>query len=126
MGHWTVTESRGVIALMLEGTLNKEDMQAFVAAHNEAIAAMNGRDYKIFCDLRKLAPMHADCTALMENAKTFSSAQPNFRGSAVWVESSIVAMQHRRTSTSGGVMETELISEDEEALRAHLAKVHRQ
>jgi hypothetical protein len=125
MGRWNVSESSGVITLTLEGTLSKDDMQAFVVAHNKTIEGMQGRDYKVFCDLRRLAPLNADCAALMESAKSFSSSQPNFRGSAVWVESSIVAMQHKRTSASGGVLETELISEDEGMLRAHLAKVYR-
>jgi hypothetical protein len=37
----------------------------------------------------------------------------------------MVAEQHRRTSTSSGVVETELISSDERALWEHLGKVFR-
>jgi hypothetical protein len=61
----------------------------------------------------------------MEEAKKYSASRPNFRGSAVLVASATIAMQHRRTSIGGGVMDTELISDDEAELRAHLARVHR-
>ena len=61
----------------------------------------------------------------MEAAKRHSASQRGFLGSAVHVTSAMVAMQHKRTSVGGGVMQTELISDDEEALRAHIATVRR-
>lgn len=127
MGRWVVDTKKepGILHLELEGSFNLDDMKAFVAAHNKAIDEMNGAEYRVFCDIRKLAPLKAECAELMEKAKQHSSSQFNFRGSAVWVASSIVAMQHKRTSQTGGVLETELISEDETALREHLRKVFR-
>jgi hypothetical protein len=61
----------------------------------------------------------------MEGAKAYSASLPNFQGSAVLVTSQVIAMQHRRTSTDSGVMDTELISDDEEACREHLRRVQR-
>ena len=127
MGKWSVDPKSedGILRLSLEGAMSLDDMKAFVAAHNEAIKGYKGDDYRVFCDIRHLSPLKPECAEVMEAAKTFSSAQPNFRGSAVWVQSSIVAMQHKRTSESGGVMDTELISADEAALRKHLKDVFR-
>jgi hypothetical protein len=61
----------------------------------------------------------------MERAKEYSASRPNFQGSAVLIASSVVAMQHRRTSASGGVLDTELISDDEAACWQHLAHITR-
>ena len=58
--------------------------------------------------------------------KAYSAAHANFQGSAVLVASTIVAMQHRRTSASGGVIDTELISAEEATCWEHLAKITRQ
>jgi len=43
----------------------------------------------------------------------------------VLVASALIAMQHRRTSMDGGVMSTELISQDIRALEQHLRTVYR-
>lgn len=125
--QWEVdSESEpGLLRLVLRGRMSLEDMKAFVAAHNQAIDDFEGADYKVFCDLRELAPLAPDCAELMAEAKRHSDAQPSFRGSAVWVKSAIVSMQHARTSKTSGVLTTELISADEAALRAHLATVWR-
>ena len=108
MGSWTLdTKSRpGIFAIRLEGNFSPSDMRVFV-------------------DIRALQPLSPECTALMEKAKQHSAGRPNFQGSAVLASSSVVAMQHRRTSTSGGVMDTELISDSEEACWQHLASVTR-
>jgi hypothetical protein len=125
MGTWAVdTKSEpGLLRLELEGRLTVEEARAFVEAHNEAIRQYRGRPYQVWVDLTKLVPLSAEAAAVVELSKRFSSGQPNFRGSAVLVASATVAMQHRRTSVNGGVMGTELISDDEGALRAHLRSV---
>jgi hypothetical protein len=115
----------GVLRLKLEGTLTQEDMKAFVEAHNRAIDDFRGRDYKVWCDISEMGPLPPECAALFEQAKRYSSDHANFRGSSVLVSSPTVALQHRRTSISGGVMDTELISHDPTELRAHLRRVHR-
>jgi hypothetical protein len=124
---WNVdgTSMLGILALRLEGSLSDQDMADFVRAHNEAIDGFAGRDYRIFCDIRELKPLSPTASAMFEKAKAYSAAHPNFQGSAVWVSSATIAMQHRRTSTAGGVMDTELISQDERACRVHLSKVRR-
>jgi len=127
MGTWDVDgQSRpGILMLRLEGTLAAHEMAEFVRAHNAAIDAFRGADYRVFCDLRHMRPLSPDAAAVLEQAKTYSSSRPNFRGSAVLVASKIIALQHQRTSVSGGVMSTELISEDEAACWDHLARVRR-
>lgn len=127
MGLWTVDEKSepGVLRLKVSGTLTLDEARAFVKAHNRAIDGYAGRDYKVWCDLAELSPLSGECAALFEEAKRYSSKQPSFRGSAVLVSSATVAMQHRRTSVSGGVMSTELISHDPVALREHLRSVNR-
>jgi hypothetical protein len=127
MGIWNVDGSTrpGILALRLEGTLAEDEMDAFVRAHDAAIDAFGGADYRVFCDIRQLRPLSPKCAALFEQAKSYSNAHRNFRGSAVLVASKLVALQHQRTSTSSGVMPTELISEDEDACWKHLARVHR-
>jgi len=125
--HWTVdnVSEPGILLLTLRGRISLDEMRAFVAAHNTAIDRLHGADYKVFCDIRELAPLAPDCTALFEQAKKYSDAHHNFRGSAVWVSGAVVSMQHARTSRASGVLSTELISSDEAALREHLSKVWR-
>ena len=115
----------GILRLRLEGRFTVPVMTAFVTAHNAAIDAFDGADYKVFCDIRKLVPLAPDCAELLSQAKAYSDSKKNFRGSAVWVENAIVSMQHARTSKQSGVLPTELLSSDEEALRAHLKSVWR-
>lgn len=127
MGTWKVDTNRkpGILWLELEGVVTLAEMASFVAAHNAAVDRFAGKDYKVFCDIRKLSPLTAECADLFEKAKNYSNAHRNFRGSAVWVSSAVVSMQHRRTSVSGGVINTELISNDEQALWKHLNQVYR-
>ena len=105
--------------------MSAEEMQAFAAAHNAAVDAFQGGDYRIFCDIRKLSPLSPEAAVALEQAKGYSAKQTGFRGSAVLVVGKLVAMQHQRTSVASGVMNTELISEDEAACWAHLAQVKR-
>ena len=100
-------------------------MTSFVAAHNAAIEGFRGAPYRVFCDLREMLPLSPEAAAGFQAAKAFSSVQPNFQGSAVLVASSVVAMQHRRTSIEGGVMDTERISDDEAVCWDHLRRVAR-
>lgn len=120
-----VKRKPGILWLRLEGVFAIEEMAAFVSAHNAAIDAFGGKDYKVFCDIRRLQPLSPECAAALEQAKRYSNQHLNFRGSAVLVSSATIALQHRRTSTSGGVMTTELISENEPALWKHLENVYR-
>ncbi len=127
MGAWIVDETSkpGILHLTLKGMITNEQMKAFVVAHNRAIDGYRGQDYKVWCDISELLPLNRESTEMFEAAKRYSSQQKNFRGSAVLVSGATTSMQHRRTSVAGGVMDTELISEDAEALRAHLAAVYR-
>lgn len=127
MGSWVVDgkSQPGILILRIEGVLDSVEMRAFVKAHNDAIDAFAGRAYRVFCDLRTLSPLGPEQAKEFERAKLFSAARPNFQGSAVLVTSQLIAMQHRRTSTTGGVMDTELISDDEAACWAHLRRIHR-
>jgi len=126
-GPWHVdTHSEpGVLRLALTGRVDEHEMAAFVAAHDAAIDGMHGADYRVFCDLRGLFPLSPQSAALFEAAKNYSARQPSFRGSAVLVSSSMIALQHQRTSVAGGVASTELIIDDEAACRAHLARIDR-
>src|SRR5215510_5658800 len=128
MGSWTLDiKSRpGVFAMRLEGNFSTADMREFVAQHNAGVDSFGSKPYRVFVDIRALQPLSPECTALMEKAKQHSASRPSFQGSAVLASSSVVAMQHRRTSTSGGVMDTELISDSEEACWQHLAAVKRE
>ncbi|HEY2746224.1 MAG TPA: hypothetical protein VGL86_16430 [Polyangia bacterium] len=115
----------GLLRLTVRGRVNLESMRKFVVAHNATIDAFTGADYKVLCDIRAMQPLSPDVAELFGMAKVYSDAQPNFRGSAVWTTSAVVSLQHARTSKTSGVASTELISSDEKALRAHLAKVWR-
>jgi hypothetical protein len=125
--HWVVdiVSEPGLLKVRLHGRLTSEEMVAFVAAHKAAVDALKGADYKVFCDIRELLPLSQECAELFAKAKSYSDSKRNFRGSAVWVSSAIVSMQHARTSKQSGVLPTELRSADEAALRAHLATVWR-
>jgi hypothetical protein len=127
MGTWNVdtTSTPGILKLTLEGRFTAEDMTAFVDAHNRAIDGYGTSDYKVWCDISKLLTLSPDCARRLEKAKQYSSAHKNFRGSAVLVASALIALQHRRTSLDGGVMSTELISQDVQALEHHLRTVYR-
>jgi hypothetical protein len=111
--------------MVLEGAFTVDEMTAFVAAHNAAVDACGNQDYRVFVDIRELNPLPPEVTAVMERCKRYSSQHANFRGSAVVAASATVAMQHRRTSTTSGVMDTELITEDEAAAWKHLESVRR-
>jgi hypothetical protein len=120
-----VESEPGILHLKLSGALTLPEMKAFVEAHNRAIDAYQGQDYRVWVDISDLLALRPEVADILEESKRYSNQQPNFRGSAVLVSSATVAMQHRRTSMSGGVMATELISHDPGALRAHLRSVHR-
>jgi len=120
-----IVSEPGLLKVRLHGRLTVEDMTAFVVAHNAAIDALRGADYRVFCDIRDMSPLSPECAELMAKAKAYSASKRNCRGSAVWVASAIVSMQHVRTSKLSGVLETELLSPDEAALRAHLKTVWR-
>lgn len=124
---WRVdtTARPGILQLQLAGVIEERDMLEFARAHDAGVDSFGDVDYRVFCDLRELKPLSPRCAAIMEQCKAYSAAHANFRGSAVLVQSPTVAMQHRRTSSSGGVMSTELITSDEAACWAHLAKVKR-
>jgi hypothetical protein len=127
MGSFQVdtTSEPGLVILRLVGALSLEQMRAFARAHNAGIASLNGAPYRVFCDLRAMSPLSPEAAKEMESAKAYSASLPNFQGSAVLVTSQVIAMQHRRTSTDSGVIDTELISDDEEACREHLRRVQR-
>ena len=128
VGKFSVRTDRkpGILWFEVEGFMTVEDAAAYVAAHKAAVDSFGGGDYKVFGDIRKMSTLTSECAALFEQAKKYSSSHPNFRGSAIWIsESVLVAEQHRRTSTTSGVMGSELISSDEKALWAHLDKVYR-
>lgn len=127
MGQWSVdvVSEPGVLRLQMAGRLTPQQVAAFVEAHNHAIDSFAGRDYKVWVDLAKLEPLDPESALLLEQAKRYSQSRPNFRGSSVLVSSSTVGLQHRLTSIRSGVMNTELISDDEAALREHLRTVYR-
>jgi hypothetical protein len=127
MGSWIVdtTSEPGILRLRLVGQITVSEMGAFVEAHNRAIDAYAGRDYKVLCDLSEMDVLEPKVAQMFEVAKRYSSSHPNFRGSGVYVASNIVGLQHRHTSIRGGVMGTELISDDMELLREHLRTVWR-
>jgi hypothetical protein len=119
------TTTPGVIRCVLNGVLQVEDVKAFVAAHNGAVDSMRGADYKVWVDLRGMEPLSPEATEIMELAKRYSSKHPNFRGSAVLVSRATILLQHRRTSVSSGVIDSELLSDDEAECKRHLASVYR-
>jgi len=127
MGSWEVNSKAkpGILMLRLEGQLSVEQMEEFLRAHNAAVETYQGATYRVFCDIRELMPLSPPAAALMERAKAHSAAQSSFMGSAVLASGSLIAMQHRRTSVTGGVIDTELISEDEHACWQHLREVTR-
>jgi hypothetical protein len=119
------TSMPGVIRCVLAGALQVEDVKAFVAAHNGAVDSTRGADYKVWVDLREMDPLSPEATEVMEQAKRYSFEHPNFRGSAVLVSRATILLQHRRTSVSSGVIDSELLSDDEAECKRHLASVHR-
>ncbi|MDB4976669.1 MAG: hypothetical protein JWN48_5010 [Myxococcaceae bacterium] len=127
MGHFRVDASSksGVIILELHGALSVEEVQQLVAEYTVAVEALRGAPYRVFGDLRNMLPLSPEAASAYQSAKAASALQPNFQGSAVLVASSVVAMQHRRTSIEGGVSETELISSDEAACWDFLRRVQR-
>jgi hypothetical protein len=127
MATWRLdtTSTPGIFRMTLEGRFSLEEMTSFVQAHNQAIDGYGTSDYKVWCDISKLMTLSPECASLLEKAKLYSNAHKNFRGSAVLVASALIAMQHRRTSMDGGVMDTELISQDVHALEHHLRTVYR-
>jgi hypothetical protein len=119
------TTRQGVLMLRLVGAPSPEEMQQFVRLHNQAVDAFRDKHYRVFCDIRELLPLSPEAADLFEQAKAYSASRPNFQGSSVLTSSSVVAMQHRRTSMNSGVLSTELLSDDEAACWAHLARIQR-
>jgi hypothetical protein len=127
MGSFVVdtTSQPGILRLVVRGSPSQQQMKEFLEQHNRAIDEYRGAPYRVFCDLREMVPLSPEAATCFQAAKEYSSSHTNFQGSAVLVASSTVAMQHRRTSVEGGVMETELISDNEAACWAHLRRVRR-
>jgi hypothetical protein len=125
--QWNVDidSTPGVLRCWLRGSLRLDEMRAFVLAHNVAVDTIAGKDYKVWVDLRGLAPLSPEATEIMEGAKRHSAKQRNFRGSAVLVDNAVIALQHGRTSRTGGVSQTEFTSNNEEACRRHLENIYR-
>jgi hypothetical protein len=115
----------GILRFVLQGRLTVDDVKAFVVAHNRAIDELRGRDYKVWVDIRQTNPLSPEGTEVMEEAKRYTAAQPNFRGTAVLVAGALVALQHRRTSAAGGVADSELISGNEEECLRFIQQVWR-
>lgn len=122
MSSWSVdTDAHpGIVTVTVIGSPDADEIRKLVLAHNAAIDGFHGKPYRIFCDLREMRALSGEAATAFEQAKAYSSTQPNFCGSGVLVESAVVGMQHRRTSVSGGVMDTELISGDSDAIWEHL------
>src|SRR5689334_21522314 len=125
MAYWTVDVGDRLLSIKLVGTFTVPEMNAFVAAHNAGVDSFCGGEYRVFCNIRELNALSPPCGLLMESAKAYSASQAGFQGSAVYVKNKIVAVQHQKTSVTGGVMSTELISVDEMELRMHLDTVRR-
>lgn len=127
MGAWRidVTSEPGVLRVKLAGALTPQEITDFVSAHNAAIDGYGGADYKVWVDMFEMEPLCSEGTAIIEQAKRYSSSHENFRGSSVFVSEGTVALQHRHTSIRSGVIATELISDDLAALRDHLQSVYR-
>lgn len=127
MGKWSIdTRTRpGILAVRLEGAFLLDEMREFIASHNAAVDAFGTHAYRVFVDIRMLVALRPECATELEKAKRYSATRDNFQGSAVLTLGSVVAMQHRRTSQTGGVLDTELISDDEAACWRHLATVRR-
>ncbi len=125
MGSFAVDVEAGVVRFRLSGNLTVAEARAFVTAHNAAIDRLGDRAYVVFGDLRDLHTLSPACAAIVEEAKHHSARKSNFRGSAILVKDALVALQHRRTSVTGGVIATELISTSEEECRQHLASLRR-
>jgi hypothetical protein len=125
MGSWVVDPQRkpGILWLELDGEFSPDEMLAFVAAHNAGVDGFGGEQYQVFCDIRALKVLSPECAEILERAKAYSGNRRNFRGSAVWTSGAVVALQHRRTSASGGVMKTELMSDDDAVLWRHLSSL---
>lgn len=127
MGEWRidVTSEPGVLRVKLAGALTAQEITEFASAHNAAIDDFRGADYKLWLDLSEMEPLCAEGTSIIEQAKRYSSAHTNFRGSSAFISEGTVALQHRHTSIRSGVIASELISDDLSALRAHLQSVYR-
>jgi hypothetical protein len=123
MGSWVVDAQRkpGVLWVEVVDSVTLEQMRELVHAHNGAVDGFDGQGYVVFVDLWAMKVLSPEAAAVFEEAKAYSHGHGNFRGSAVLVASQVVGMQHRRTSVSGGVIETELIGSDEQELWDHLA-----
>lgn len=119
------TTMPGVLWLRLWGSIKPVEMESFLAEHNAAIDAFGGRVYRVLCDVRRMSPLSPQASVAFESAKAYSAAHMNFQGSAVLVDSALVALQHERTSTTAGVMSTELITDSEEAALNHLSNIDR-
>ncbi len=125
MGSWTVDPGGrpGVLWQEIKGSLTVDEASSLVEGHRAGVDWFSGGKYAVFCDLREMKVLSGEAAAAFEQAKVYSAAQPNFGGSSVLVASTVVALQHQRTSTSGGVMKTEMIGTDEDALWEHLTEL---
>ena len=127
MGQFDIDTSSepGVLKFTLEGSFSVEEFRIFLREHNRAVDDFLGGKYVVLGDLRRLKPLSQECAEIFEQAKRHSAAQRNFLGSAILVDSNVIALQHRRTSITGGVMDRELISESAIACRKHLDALRR-
>jgi hypothetical protein len=125
MGTWTidVKTEPGVMRIKLSGRFSVEEMTAWRDEHNRAVDGFGQRDYCVWADTSDFSPLSPECAEILESAKRYSHARPNFLGSAVLVATPTVALQQGRTSRDAGVAPTELISSDVAELREHLRRL---
>jgi hypothetical protein len=127
MGSWSIdtVSEPGVVRIRLEGVLTEREAAEYVVAHNRAIDSIGTSDYKVWVDMTALEPLSQESGLIIEQAKRYSQAHVNFRGSSVLVSRATVGLQQRITSIRSGVLSTEMISDDPAALREHLRTVYR-
>jgi hypothetical protein len=127
MGTWTIDETTtpGIVRVKIDGVISLQEVRELSMSFMAAVDRLQGTPFRVFADLRTLVPLSPEVTHEFEIVKSRTAARSNFQGSAVLTASSVVAMQHRRTSQSSGVLDTELISDDEAACWQHLQTISR-
>lgn len=110
-----------LLSMRLAVQVPPDEMLELLRVHEEALDATGGQAFKVFADLRRLAPLEPAALSTFANIKDASAAAPGFRGMAILVDSPTLGMQQRRTRADSGRDDSlELVTHDEFQARRFL------
>lgn len=113
-----------VLSLRLVHQVTATQMRALSRAHSQALGAALAETFRVFADLRGLAPLDSEALAVFAEVRRTASTHAGYRGRAVLTDGATVAMQQRRIALedAASIAASELITGELAEARTFLAR----